>query len=77
MRIRITAVTSVSDGNGRRYRSGWQGTVPDELGRSWVAAGHAVQVDAEREDTAPQAREGSKSKRTASRRAPRTAKTSE
>ncbi|WP_121713206.1 hypothetical protein [Streptomyces sp. E5N91] len=72
MRIRITAVTSVSDGSGRRYRSGWEGTVPDQLGRSWVAAGHAVEVGSE--DTEPDAREGSKGKRTASRRAPRTAK---
>lgn len=72
MRIRITAVTSVSDGSGRRYRSGWEGTVPDQLGRSWVAAGHAVEVGGE--DAEPDAREGSKGKRTASRRAPRTAK---
>lgn len=73
-RIRITAVTSISDGAGRRYRSGWEGSVPDELGRSWVAVGHAVQVDGQGEDTAPDARKGSKGKRTASRRAPRTAK---
>lgn len=72
MRIRITAVTSVSDGAGRRYRSGWEGTVPDQLGRSWVEAGHAVQVDGK--EGTPDAREGSRGKRTASRRAPRTAK---
>lgn len=77
MRIRITAVTSIADGTGRRYRSGWEGAVPDQLGRAWVAAGHAVQVDGDGEDDAPEAREGSKTKRTASRRAPRTAKKSE
>lgn len=75
MRIRITAVTSIADGHGNRYRSGWEGTVPDQLGRSWVAAGHAAEI---REDSTPDARQGSKPrKRTAARRAPRTAKTTD
>jgi len=60
MRIRITAVTSISDGAGRRYRSGDVVTVDDALGRSWIAAGHATAAD------------GS-TKREATRKAPRKA----
>ncbi|MFI7014146.1 hypothetical protein [Streptomyces sp. NPDC050164] len=61
MRIEITAVPSVSDGTGNRYRTGQVVTVDDDLARAWVAAGHA--------------RESGKTaaKRTATRRAPRTA----
>lgn len=60
MRIRITAVTSVSDGAGNRYRSGDVVTVDDALGRSWIAAGHATAADGA-------------AKRTAIHRAPRKA----
>ena len=72
MRIRVTAVTSVSDGAGRRYSSGWEGPVPAELGRSWVAAGHAVQLDGE-DSEKPQEREAPKPPRKATKRAPRKA----
>lgn len=58
MRIRITSVTSISDGAGNRYRSGDVVTVDDALGRSWVAAGHATAADGG-------------AKRAATRRAPR------
>ncbi|WP_030744458.1 hypothetical protein [Streptomyces sp. NRRL F-5135] len=68
MRIRITAVTSVSDGAGRRYWSGQVTTVDDDLARAWIQAGHAVPADraTKTEDrTKPSGR-----KRTATRQAP-------
>ncbi|KMS69796.1 hypothetical protein ACH49_25995 [Streptomyces leeuwenhoekii] len=40
-RIRITSVTSVSDGAGRRYGHGQVVEVDDELAAAWIAAGHA------------------------------------
>lgn len=67
MRIRITAVTSVADGAGNCYRSGQVADVADDLATAWIAAGHAEPTDTA-PATAKQAR-----KRTATRRAPRTA----
>ncbi|WP_457541898.1 hypothetical protein [Streptomyces filamentosus] len=64
-------MTIVSDGRGRRYASGWEGDVPDQLGEAWVAAGLAEATDG---PTAPDAPEGKRTrKRTTARRAPRTA----
>ncbi|GGV80477.1 DUF7302 family protein [Streptomyces thermoviolaceus] len=70
MRIRITAVTSVSDGAGHRYRSGQVADVTDDLAAAWIAAGHAEQAD---EEQTPPASPKQAAKRTATRRAPRKA----
>ncbi|KAB8167056.1 hypothetical protein FH609_011680 [Streptomyces sp. 3MP-14] len=70
MRIRITSVTAVADGHGRRYTTGQVVDVPDELGRAWCAAGHA---EPDADDATPPHQERPK-KRTATRRAPRTTK---
>lgn len=75
MRIRITAVTSVADGRGRRYRSGWEGDVPDQLGRAWVAAGHAEALEGQDGEEPHSEREKPRTRRTATRRAPRKANT--
>ncbi|MFG2683157.1 hypothetical protein [Streptomyces sp. NPDC048392] len=63
MRIEITAIPSVSDGMGLRYRTGQVVDVDDDQARAWVAAGHA------RRTSGKQA-----AKRTATRQAPNTAK---
>ncbi|MCX4686768.1 hypothetical protein OG401_21045 [Kitasatospora purpeofusca] len=42
MRIRITAVGSVSDGEGLRFRHGQVVDVDDDLAAAWIRAGHAV-----------------------------------
>ncbi|MFG2837033.1 hypothetical protein ACGFYE_18760 [Streptomyces zaomyceticus] len=63
---------------GHRYPSGWEGEVLDELGAAWVAADHAVEAPGHGKNPAPDARQGHKTgKRTASRRAPRTAASDE
>lgn len=63
MRIEIIAVPSVSDGKGLRYRTGQVVDVDDDQARAWVAAGHARRTSGRQAD-----------KRTATRRAPNTAK---
>ncbi|MFD0344013.1 hypothetical protein ACFVH0_36005 [Streptomyces sp. NPDC127117] len=68
MRIRITAAGSVSDGAGLRVQSGQVVTVDDDLARSWIAAGHAIE-----ETTSDSVRTGGQGKQTATRRAPRKA----
>lgn len=47
-RIRITSVTSVADGTGRRYTHDQTPEVPDELATAWIAAGHAEAYTARR-----------------------------
>jgi hypothetical protein len=68
MRIRITAVTSIADGAGHRYRSGQVVDVDDDLAAAWITAGHAVQADGQQ---APPASPKQAAKRAATRRAPR------
>lgn len=46
MRIRITAVTGVADGEGNRYAAGSVVEVPDAKAKAWVAAGHAKKAPA-------------------------------
>jgi hypothetical protein len=66
----------VADGRGHSYPSGWEGPVPAELGRAWVAAGHAESLEkADGESEPPTKREKPRTKRTATRRAPRNANT--
>ncbi|MFC8176532.1 hypothetical protein [Streptomyces sp. NPDC057325] len=73
MKIRITSVTSVSDGAGGRYRHGQVVDVDDDLARSWIAAGHARPAD-ETDDETQERKASAQHKRTATKRAPRTAK---
>lgn len=40
-RIRITSVTSVADGAGRRYAYDQTPEVDEDLAAAWIAAGHA------------------------------------
>ncbi|GGZ27979.1 hypothetical protein [Streptomyces nitrosporeus] len=47
-RIRITSVTSVSDGAGRRYTHDQTPEVDDDLAVAWIAAGHAEPYTAKR-----------------------------
>ncbi|MFE2936669.1 hypothetical protein [Streptomyces sp. NPDC059278] len=66
MRIQIIASGSVADGAGNRYQSGQTVTVDDDLARSWIAVGHAI------EETAGESTRtgGQGGKRTATRQAP-------
>lgn len=67
-RIRITSVTSVADGAGRRYTHGQAPEVDDDLAAAWIAAGHAEPYTA--------AKRGKGGRQQATRPAPRnTAKT--
>ncbi|MFI8988657.1 hypothetical protein ACIG63_27215 [Streptomyces antimycoticus] len=71
MRIRITAVTSIADGTGNRYRSGQVADVNDDLATAWIAAGHAEPAEQPDGQQAPPDTPKQASKRTATRRAPR------
>lgn len=75
-RIRITSVTSVSDGAGHRYGHGQVVEVDDELAASWISAGHA-EPDSSKSTTkgkgaAKPVRQAADGRRQATRRAPRT-----
>lgn len=65
-RIRITSVTSVADGAGRRYTNDQTPEVPEELAASWIAAGHAEPYTAKRSGGG-----GKGGRRQATRTAPR------
>lgn len=69
MRIRITAVTSIADGAGHRYRSGQVVDVDDDLAATWITAGHAEEVDWQQPP--PAAPKPARKRTTATRRAPR------
>lgn len=47
-RIRITSVTSVADGAGRRYTHDQTPEVDEDLAAAWIAAGHAEPYNAKR-----------------------------
>lgn len=75
-RIRITSVTSVSDGAGHRYGHGQVVEVDDDLATAWIAAGHA-EPDSSKPTTkgkgaAKPVRQAADGRRQATRRAPRT-----
>ncbi|MFC8442670.1 hypothetical protein ACFUJT_31485 [Streptomyces griseoincarnatus] len=74
-RIRITSVTSVSDGAGHRYGHGQVVEVDDDLATAWIAAGHAEPDRGKR--TAKGAdkpvRQAADGRQKATRRAPRNA----
>ncbi|WHX19824.1 hypothetical protein QFW82_23635 [Streptomyces malaysiensis subsp. malaysiensis] len=72
MRIRITAVTSIADGAGNRYRSGQVADINDALATAWITAGHAQPAEPADGQQAPPDTPKQASKRTATRRAPRT-----
>jgi len=74
-RIRITSVTSVSDGMGHRYGHGQVVEVDDELATAWIAAGHAEpdssKPTAKGKGAAKPVRQARDGRRQATRRAPR------
>lgn len=72
-RIRITSVTSVSDGAGRRYGHGQVVEVEDKLAAAWIAAGHAEPHSGKPTSQDRPVRQAADGRRRATRRAPRDA----
>ncbi|MGW3437058.1 hypothetical protein ACWDB3_07740 [Streptomyces bacillaris] len=68
MRVRITSATSVADGAGGRYEYGQVLDLDDSLAQAWIDAGHAEKA------TGKQLTDRGRTRREATRRAPRTAK---
>lgn len=48
MKVRITAVTSISDGRGHRYRDDDIADIDDATAESWIAHGYCEPLDAPR-----------------------------
>ena len=73
MKIRIVASTTISDGQGHRYRQGQVADVDDELAHAWIEAGHATeasrgdQVDERPEPVEPETATNEPPKSTATR----------
>lgn len=69
MRIRITALTSVSDGAGGRYESGAVVDVDDVLAAAWIDAGHAEPTEPDAAEPEPEPGPPKRAVRRAPRRA--------